>query len=210
MSAIEKIAKYCESHTSLPHELLYELERETHLKTLSPQMLSGHWQGQTLAILSALVRPKLALEIGAFTGYSAICIAQGLHPSGCLHTIEVNPETAVIAKRYFDKAGLGAQIKLHLGDARSLIPEIEGAFDLVFIDAGKLDYQDYYDLCIDRIRPGGLLIADNVLWSGKVAVNLKDKDTLSLDAFNKKVHRDPRVSNLILPIRDGLLVALKK
>lgn len=200
---------YCEAHTTPQTPTLYELERETHLKTLSPQMLSGHLQGQLLAFISKIHRPKTILEIGAFTGYAAICLAQGLQEGGVLHTIEVNVELEYLIRKYIALAGLKDKIELHMGDALEIIPKLEGNFDLVFIDAGKQDYAAFYNLVIGRINPGGLIIADNVLWSGKVVAKDKeqDPDAISLHNFNELVHHDPRVENIMLPIRDGLLIA---
>lgn len=205
----QALNKYCEAHTSPIDEVLYNLERETYLKTLAPQMLSGHLQGRLLTMISQLVQPVVALEIGTFTGYSAICLARGLAPGGRLHTIEANRELAYIIRKYIHKAGLETQIQLHLGNALEIIPNIPGPLDLVFIDAGKQDYSTYFDLLIDRIRPGGLILADNVLWSGKVLNPDQDEDTSALHAFNRKVLADPRVETLILPLRDGLLMAKK-
>ncbi len=206
----QALNKYCEAHTSPADETLCELERETYLKTLAPQMLSGHLQGRFLTMISQLVQPVVALEIGTFTGYGAICLARGLAPNGRLHTIEANRELEYIIRKYIGKAGLEDKIQLHLGNALEIIPNIPpGAFDLVFIDAGKQDYATYFDLVIDRMRPGGLILADNVLWSGKVLNPDQDEDTAALHAFNRKVLADPRVETLILPLRDGLLMARK-
>ena len=201
---------YCEAHTTLPMAALDELERETHLKTLSPQMLSGRLQGQLLAMLSALVSPRTAVEIGTFTGYASICIATGLAAGGILHTIEINPELVPISRKYFEKTGLSAKIRQHIGDAREILPSLDPPFQLVFIDAAKMDYALYYDLVIEKLAPEGLLIADNVLWGGKIVAGATDGDTRAMRAFNQKVQDDPRVENLMLPIRDGLLVAKKK
>jgi predicted O-methyltransferase YrrM len=205
----KKINAYCEAHTTLPLPELYELERETHLRTLSPQMISGKVQGHLLTLLTSLAKPKLALEIGTFTGYASLCIAKGLPEGGMLHTIEVNPELVHISKKYFERAQLSDKITSHTGDAKQIIPSLACSFDLVFMDAAKFDYPAYYDLVIDRLNPGGLLIADNVLWDGKVAAKATDADTLTIDAFNKKVHQDKRVENVLLPVRDGVLVARK-
>jgi predicted O-methyltransferase YrrM len=206
------IFEYCEQWSTAPDPVLYELERETHLKTLAPQMLSGALQGQLLRLLSQLQRPKSVLEIGAFTGYATICLAQGLAEGGQVRTIEANPELEYLICKYLEKAGLKEQVKLYIGDAMKVIPELPGTFDLVFIDAGKQYYQDYYELIIDRVEAGGLIIADNVLWSGKVATDLRetDADTQKLHAFNAALQADKRVDNLLLPIRDGLLVARKR
>ncbi len=204
-----KINAYCEAHSTPPIPVLQELERETHLKTLSPQMISGPVQGKLLYFLSSLLQAKSILEIGTFTGYAAISLASGMHPEGRLHTIEVNTELETIIRKYIDKAGLQKQIQLHMGDAKEIIPTIEGNFDMILIDAGKKDNAYYYDQLIDRLSPGGLLIADNVLWDGKVARGETDKVTLMIDAFNKKIQSDDRVENLILPIRDGIIIVRK-
>lgn len=200
---------YCQAHSTPLSPILYELERETHLKTLAPQMLSGPLQGQLLRLLSLMIRPRAVLEIGTFTGYSAICLAQGLAEDGILHTIEVNEELAWFGKKYFAKAGLSDRIVAHIGDALTIVPTLPETFDLVFLDAGKHDYVAYFDLVIDRLRPGGWILTDNVLWDGKVAQKKPDKDALYLDTFNKKLRDDPRVEYLLLPIRDGLGVVRK-
>ncbi|MCU0346620.1 MAG: O-methyltransferase [Saprospiraceae bacterium] len=205
----KKINAYCEAHTTLLVPALYELERETHLNTLSPQMISGKMQGHLLTLLTSLSKPMLALEIGTFTGYAAICIAKGLPAGGRLHTIEVNAELAHISQKFFEKAGLSHCIEAHLGDAKEVIPRLGLRFDLVFLDAAKFDYPVYYEMLVELLNPGGLLIADNVLWDGKVAKKAEDADTQTMDAFNKLVHNDPRVENLMLPVRDGVLIARK-
>lgn len=206
---LKKLFSYCENHTTYPLPELRELERETHLHTLSPQMLSGHLQGQLLALLSALKQPAVALEIGTFTGYAALCLAKGLPENGILHTIEINPELEHISRKYFKKTGLEHKIRLHLGDAREVIPTLNAAFDLVFIDAAKPDYSIYYDLVFDKVNPGGLILADNVLWGGKVLSKAADPDTAAIKAFNQKIRGDERVETLMLPLRDGLLIARK-
>lgn len=210
MKLIKRLSAYCEAHTTPQSDLLYELERETNLKTMSPQMLSGHLQGQFLTLLSTLMRPKAILEIGTFTGYAAICLAQGLAKDGILHTIEANPELAHIITKYITRAGLENKILLHIGKAEAIIPTLSLHFDLVFIDAGKQQNALFYDLVFDKVNPGGLILVDNVLWSGKVIQNENDPDTALIRAFNDKVHQDERVENLMLPIRDGLLIARKK
>lgn len=207
MNQQKKINAYCEAHTTLPLPELYELERETHLRTLSPQMLSGRVQGQLLTMLATLAQPKTALEIGTFTGYASICIAKGLPKDAMLHTIEINPELASISQKYFMKTALADRITAHVGDARKVIPSLDLNFDFVFLDAAKFDYQLYYEIVMERLNIGGLLIADNVLWDGKVVAKSGDADTQNMDAFNKIVHADERVENLMLPVRDGVLVA---
>ncbi len=204
------ITDYCEAHSTPQSELLYELERESNLKTLSPQMISGTLQGQFLQMLSLMLQPKCVLEIGTFTGYATLCLSRGIPKGGRLHTIEVNPELEYIIRKYIQKAGLENVIDLHIGDAKSIIPQLEHPFDLVFIDAGKSNYGLYYDLVFDQVKSGGVILADNVLWSGKVARAANDADTRVIDAFNKKVQADDRVENIILPIRDGLSIIRKK
>ena len=208
----QAIFEYCEQYSEAPEKVLYELERETHLKTLAPQMLSGPLQGQLLRMLSQLQQPQSVLEIGTFTGYATICLARGLAPDGILHTIEVNPELEYLIRKYLNKAGLEEQVQLHIGDALEVVPTLPGPFDLVFIDAGKQYYRDYYRMVIDKVASGGLIIADNVLWSGKVATDKRetDEDTKQLHAFNLMMKNDEQVESLLLPIRDGLLLARKR
>ncbi len=206
----KKIVKYCEDHTTAASALANQLERETNLKTLAPQMISGEYQGRLLQILCSIAKPKLALEIGTFTGYASLHLAEGLKENGILHTIEANKELAIIIEKYIQEAGLDNKVIRHYGDATDIIPTIEGFFDLVFIDAGKRMYANFYDMVIERINPGGLIIVDNVLWSGKVVKTTHDKDTKIIHDFNDKIQNDPRVDNIILPIRDGLLMAVKK
>ena len=204
-----KIDTYCEAHTTPQSDILYQLERETYLKTLAPQMASGHLQGQLLTMLCQLIQPKIALEIGTFTGYASICIARGLPENGILHTIEVNEEIVYISEKYFQKSGFVHQIKPYLGDAKNIVPNLPHPFDFVFIDAGKKDYAAHFDLVIDKVSPGGIILADNVLWSGKVAEKKLDKATKVLHDFNEKIQQDDRVENVLLPIRDGLMVIRK-
>lgn len=211
MTAFDRTFEYCAAHTSPVLEILYELERETHLRTLSPQMLSGTYQGVLLQFFSQMIRPHRALEIGTFTGYTAICMAQGLAEGGVLHTIEVNDELGWLIRKYLQKAGLQEKVCLHLGDAAEIIPTLDEMFDLVFMDAGKLDYAQHYELALSKTRSGGFLLADNVLWDGKVATgNTQDETAVALRAFNDFVHRDSRVDNLMLPLRDGVAVMRKR
>ena len=210
MEFVKRLSAYCKAHTTPQSDLLYELERETNLKTMSPQMLSGHLQGQFLMLLSTLLQPKVILEIGTFTGYAAICLAQGLAENGILHTIEANPELEHIITKYITKARLENKTQLHFGKAEVIIPTLPLNFDLVFIDAGKQQNDLFYDLVFDKVNPGGLILVDNVLWSGKVVQGENDPDTALIRAFNDKVHQDDRVENLMLPIRDGLLIVRKK
>jgi len=203
------IDQYCEKHTTPPSPLLAKLLRETHLKTLAPQMASGHLQGALLRFISHMIQPSSVLEIGSFTGYATLCLLEGLAPKGIIHTIEVNQELAYLIRKYVALAGAEDQVKLHIGDAKKIIPTISTTYDLVFIDAGKMHYPQYYDLVIDRVNPGGYILADNVLWDGKVIRVEKDRDSEILDHFNKKIHQDSRVENILLPIRDGLMFARK-
>lgn len=206
---LNALIDYCEAHTTPPAQVLYELERETYLKTLAPQMMSGHLQGTFFSMLSLLKQPKYILEVGTFTGYAAICLAQGLVPDGMLYTIEINEELGYLSKKYIQKAGLATKIKQIIGDAKAVIPQLDLSFDMVFIDATKADYALHYDLVIDKVNPGGMILADNVLWSGKVVDSKFDKDTALIKAFNKKIQEDERVNNILLPIRDGITIAIK-
>ncbi len=205
----KNLEDYVQNHSEKEPELLEQLVRETHLKVLQPRMLSGAYQGRLLALLSKLMAPKHILEIGTYTGYSALCLAEGLQEGGRIDTIDVNEELANIQRRYFNASGYGAQIKQHLGNAANIIPTLSGTFDFVFIDADKEQYPLYFDLIVDRVRTGGLIIADNVLWSGKVIEKATDEATQSLQVFNKKVVDDTRVETVILPIRDGLTLMRK-
>ena len=211
MDFIDKaLSDYAEKHSSPESSVLQELNRETFANVLMPRMLSGHLQGRLLSMFSRMIQPKQILEIGTYTGYSAICMAEGLSDGGTLHTIDVNDELASLVKNYIAKAGMEKKIKPYIGDAANIIPAIQGPFDLVFIDADKINYSLYYELTFDKVRKGGFIIADNVLWSGKVLDPLKaDKDTRALIAFNKKIQQDNRVEKVMAPIRDGLLIIQK-
>ena len=200
---------YVAEHSEQEPELLQELARETHLKILQPRMLSGAYQGRLLALLSKLIAPKRILEIGTYTGYSALCLAEGLQANGQIDTIDINEELTDMQRKYFDVSGYGKHIVQHLGNAAEIIPAIEGTFDFVFIDADKEQYPLYFDLIVDRVRSGGLIIADNVLWSGKVLEPATDEATESLQIFNKKVAKDSRVETVILAVRDGLTLLRK-
>ena len=206
----ETISSYAETHTSPESDLLKALNKETHLKTLQPRMLSGHLQGRFLSFLSKLQRPRRILEIGTFTGYAALCLAEGLTDEGILYTIEANDELQPIIEKYFRQSPQAHQLHLMIGNALNIIPELNELFDIVFIDAGKRDYPAYFDLVIDKVVPGGIIIADNILWSGKVIFEKKDLDTQIIDAFNKKMRADTRIECILLPIRDGLLMMRKK
>jgi predicted O-methyltransferase YrrM len=210
MTTTDKTWDYCLAHSSPLDAVLHALERETQLRTLSPQMLSGAYQGTLLRLLSQIQRPHRALEIGTFTGFAALCIASGLREDGLLHTIEVNDELAWIIRKYVKMAGMESKIKLHLGDAAHIVPQLDETFDFVFLDAGKLDYAQHYDMALARTRPGGLIVADNVLWDGKVASgDQKDATAVALRAFNAAVQADQRVSNILLPLRDGMMLIRK-
>jgi caffeoyl-CoA O-methyltransferase len=207
----ENIDAYACSHTQEESPVLAELNRETWAKVLIPRMLSGHLQGRVLSMFSKMIQPKCILEIGTYTGYSAICLAEGLQDGGTLHTIDINEELKEMCERYFTKAGISEQTKLHTGNAIDIIPNIQAEFDIVFIDADKENYCNYFDLVIEHMSIGGYIIADNVLWSGKVveAVDEKDLETKGLMEFNKKVQESDRVENLLLPVRDGLMICRK-
>ena len=205
----KKLSEYCTDLSKPENDLLRDLTRQTHLRTLLPNMLSGHIQGAFLSMISRMMCPEKILEIGTFTGYAALCLAEGLSPSGCLHTIEVNEELQPMILEYFSRSPFADRITLHIGDAKKIIPQMEDRFDLVFIDAAKLEYAAYYDLVFPRLNTGGYIIADNVLWSGKVAGEKHDKDTAAIHAFNEKVLHDERVDNYILPLRDGLNIIRK-
>lgn len=208
----EKIEQYALNHSEAESDVLKKLNRETHAKVMQPRMLSGHMQGAFLSMLSKMIQPSAILEIGTYTGYSAICLAQGLVPEGKLHTIDINEELDKMVRSFIKESNLESKIECHIGDAMKIIPTLNMQFDIVFIDADKKNYSNYYDLVFDKVKTGGYIIADNVLWSGKV-VDLeknKDADTLLIDAFNKKVHADNRVEHLLLPLRDGLMIVRKK
>lgn len=203
---------YAESITTEESAVLAALNRETNLKVEMPQMLSGHLQGGMLAMLSRMIRPRRILEIGTYTGYSAICLAQGLTEDGILHTIDINEELADMQQRYWQQAGLAEKIVPHLGRAAEVMPTLNETFDLVFIDADKQGYAGYYDLIIDRVRPGGFIFADNVLYDGEVLLPPveQSKNGKAIQAFNEKLKADSRVVQVLLPLRDGLLIAQKR
>lgn len=213
MEFLEKsIEEYVDAHTAPESAVLSELNRQTHIKVLQPRMLSGHLQGRVLSMLSHMIKPKRILEIGTYTGYAALCMAEGLDKGGELITIDINYELEDMVLEYIKKAGYEDQIKMKVGSALKIIPTLDKTFDLVFIDADKTNYANYFDLIIDDLPSGAIIIADNVLWSGKVvnAADDKDADTKALQSFNDKVHADERVENVLFPIRDGLMVMRKK
>ena len=204
------LIRYCEEHSSQETELLYQLRRETYLKTMAPQMLSGHLQGNLLRMISAMIQPSYIVEIGTFTGYATLCLAEGLAEDGRLITLEANPELAFISSKAFQKSLFASRIEAWQGDAKALIKEVEEGIDLLFIDAGKKDYELYYDELFDKVRSGGFILADNVLWDGKVVSNPEDTMTQVLMKFNQKIKEDPRVEQVILPFRDGVSIIRKK
>ncbi|WP_439881489.1 O-methyltransferase [Pontibacter sp. MBLB2868] len=209
----EDLQHYAEAHTSPESELLHKVNRQTHLNVMKPRMLSGHMQGRLLAMFSHMIKPKQILEVGTYTGYSALCLAEGLQQGGTLYTIDKNEELEDRVRGYFAEAGFSESIKYYIGNALDIIPNINAEFDLVFIDADKINNANYYDLVIDRLATGGYIIVDNVLWSGKVLEKYRkklDEDTAALLAFNQKVQEDDRVENVLLPVRDGLMIARKK
>jgi predicted O-methyltransferase YrrM len=204
------LEEYCLAHTTKENNILAELNRETHAKILQARMLSGHFQGRFLSMISQMIRPKNILEIGTYTGYSALCLAEGLQETGKLLTLDINEELEDFVRLFFNQSAFKDKIEFRVGNALDIIPSLTQNFDLVFIDADKLNYGRYYDLVFDKVRQGGYIISDNVLWSGKVAEpSKKDKDTVSIRAFNQKLHQDSRTENILLPIRDGLLVVRK-
>ena len=204
------IEQYVGLHSSPEPELLKRINRETYLEVLQPRMLSGHVQGRLLSLISKMVRPKYVLEIGTYTGYSALCLAEGLHEDGKLITIDVNEELMERVQGYFNASEYKNQIDYRIGDAMELIPTLACTWDLVFIDADKKNYLNYYDLVIENMNSGGIILADNILWSGKVLdPEAKDRETELLRKYNQVIHEDPRVENILLPIRDGIMVARK-
>jgi predicted O-methyltransferase YrrM len=205
----KELEAYAASHSSTEPKLLKQLWRETHLKVLSPGMLSGHIQGRFLSMMSHLIKPEKILEIGTFTGYSALCLAEGLSSNGVLHTIEVNNELVEIIERYFKDSDYHDKIKLHIGDAKQVISTLDGSFDLVFIDADKENYVNYYNLIFDKVKTGGIIIADNTLWHGNVITNDRGKETRGIVAFNEFIKKDPRIEKVLLTLRDGLTIIRK-
>ena len=208
----EKIDQYVCEHTSPETELLSDLNRQTHIKILQPRMLSGHFQGRLLTMFVKMIHPKHILEIGTYTGYSALSFLEGLDDSAKITTIDCNIELEDFTRSFFEKSGKAHQIDYRLGDASEILPLIDPDYDFVFIDADKNNYLNYYEFVVEKMKSGGYIIADNVLWSGKVCDNSLnfDKDTLAIDEFNNFVQNDPRVENIMLPIRDGLTVIRKK
>ncbi|MBK7037431.1 MAG: O-methyltransferase [Bacteroidetes bacterium] len=204
-----EIEQYITQHSSAETKNLADLNRETFVKVMMPQMLSGQVQGKFLEFISRMINPEYILEIGTYTGYSAICLAKGLKSAGKLITIDINEELTPMVKKYITLEKLEDKIEVLTGNALQIIPTLTQQFDLVFIDADKNNYTNYFDLVIQKVRPGGWILADNVLWSGKIISQNKDKDTLAIDSYNKKIQQDPRVENVIISIRDGISIARK-
>ena len=202
----EELENYAAQHTEDEPLLLQELNKRTHLNVLQPRMISGHFQGRFLSLLSKMVQPRTILEIGTYTGYATLCLAEGLRPDGVLYTIDIKEELTDLQREFFDRSGYGSQIVQHLGKAADIIPALDTTFDLVFIDADKQNYAHYFDLVIEKMNRGGIILSDNVLWSGKVVEEVKhnDKHTQALMAYNQKIKDDPRVETVLLPIRDGI------
>ena len=207
----KKIEQYARNHTQKENIVLAELNRETWAKVLVPRMLSGHLQGRALSMFSKMIRPKYILEIGTYTGYSAICLSEGLQEGGKLHTIDINEELKSMSSNYFIKAGISNNVVQYVGNALEIIPNIKYEFDLIFIDADKENYSNYFEIVIEKMPIGGFIIADNVLWSGKVVGEVKDKDqeTKAIKEFNSLVQTSERVENILMPIRDGLMICQK-
>ena len=205
----EEINLYSENHTERESEILAELNRETWANVMNPRMLSGHLQGRVLSMISKMTKPKNIIEIGTFTGYSALCMAEGLQENGTLHTLDINEEYTSIAERYFNSSIYSKNIHQHIGNAIDIIPKLDYNFQLAFIDADKINYSSYFDLIIEKIDLNGYIIADNVLWSGKVTQKEQDTETTALDLYNKKVLNDCRVETILLPVRDGLMISRK-
>ena len=209
----ETIQQYCDSYTSAENEVLKQLNRETHANVLQPRMLSGHFQGRLLSMISKMVQPQMILEIGTYTGYSALCLAEGLSEGGKLITIDVNAEREDMVNDYIAKAGMTGRVQHIIGDALNIVKTLPHSYDLIFIDADKPNYMRYYEMAIEKLKTGGYILLDNILWSGKVVDEkelLKDKDTQLLHAVNVRVQEDDRVENILLPIRDGLMLVRKK
>ena len=208
----EELENYAAQHTEDEPLLLQELNKRTHLNVLQPRMISGHFQGRFLSLLSKMVQPRTILEIGTYTGYATLCLAEGLHPEGVLHTIDIKEELTDLQREFFDRSGYGSQIVQHLGKAADIIPSLNTTFDLVFIDADKQNYAHYFDLVIEKMNRGGIILSDNVLWSGKVVEEVKhnDKHTQALMAYNQKIKDDPRVETVLLPIRAGITLSRVK
>ena len=206
----DKLQQYIDDHSMEESDLLKALDRETHQKVLQPRMLSGSYQGRLLALLAKMIGPKKILEVGTYTGYATLCMAEGLTTGGSIDTIDHNEELADMQRRYFDQSPYGSQIVQHLGEAKDILKTLSGPYDLVFLDADKENYPHYFDLIIDKLETGGILLSDNVLWSGKVLEKATDEATSALQEYNQKINMDVRVETVVLPIRDGLTITRKR
>lgn len=206
-----KIEQYVSDHTEKESDILYQLYRETWQKVINPRMLAGNIQGRIISMLSHMIQPKSILEVGTYTGYSAICWAEGLAENGKVHSIDINEELEPLVTRFFEKAGVNHLVKRYYGNAMDLIPTMKQEWDIVFLDADKSNYLNYYNMVIDQVRPGGYIIADNVLWSGKVTEDPAtfDEDTKAIDAYNKYTQEDERVQSVLFPVRDGIMISRK-
>ncbi|MGB0811151.1 MAG: O-methyltransferase [Flavobacteriaceae bacterium] len=206
----DQLQQYIDDHSMEESDLLKALDRETHQKVLQPRMLSGSYQGRLLALLAKMIGPKKILEVGTYTGYATLCMAEGLTTGGSIDTIDHNEELADMQRRYFDQSPYGNQITQHLGEAKDILKTLAGPYDLVFLDADKENYPHYFDLIIDKLETGGILLSDNVLWSGKVLEKATDEATSALQEYNHKINTDVRVETVVLPIRDGLTITRKR
>ena len=206
----DKLQQYIDDHSMEESDLLKALDRETHQKVLQPRMLSGSYQGRLLALLAKMIGPKKILEVGTYTGYATLCMAEGLTTGGSIDTIDHNEELADMQRRYFDQSPYGNQITQHLGEAKDILKTLAGPYDLVFLDADKENYPHYFDLIIDKLETGGVILSDNVLWSGKVLEKATDEATSALQEYNHKINTDVRVETVVLPVRDGLTITRKR
>ena len=206
----DQLQQYIDDHSMEESDLLKALDRETHQKVLQPRMMSGLYQGRLLALLAKMIGPKKILEVGTYTGYATLCMAEGLTTGGSIDTIDHNEELADMQRRYFDQSPYGSQIIQHLGEAKDILKSLTGPYDLVFLDADKENYPHYFDLIIDKLEMGGVILSDNVLWSGKVLEKAADEATSALQEYNHKINTDVRVESVVLPIRDGLTITRKR
>lgn len=208
----EKLDEYLINHSEKEPEILSDLNRETNLKVLQPRMISGAFQGRLLSIISKIINPKKILEIGTFTGYSTLCLAEGLDKNGQIHTVDINEELYDLQRKYFKKSSFNSNITQHLGNALEIIPKLDHDFDLIFLDADKINYPKYLDILIVRLKKGGVLLSDNVLWDGKVLneISQKDKSTKAIVEYNKMLNNRTDMDSVILPIRDGITISIKK
>ena len=206
----DQLQQYIDDHSMEESDLLKALDRETHQKVLQPRMLSGLYQGRLLALLAKMIGPKKILEVGTYTGYATLCMAEGLTTGGSIDTIDHNEELTDMQRRYFDQSPYGSQIIQHIGEAKDILKSLTGPYDLVFLDADKENYPHYFDLIIDKLEMGGVILSDNVLWSGKVLEKATDEATSALQEYNHKINTDVRVETVVLPIRDGLTITRKR